>query len=304
MKVYLITRTHGLYLHLLKSKDYDMLVQGKIDLNKLGYNVSIEKNSVEELLNDIVRKFINRILFLEKVAPEYSSFFRAFLERLEVENIKAKLRYLHGVKGMECYYPYEFLIDKNVLISLNSEREIIEHLRKTPLDIEQHFKRLKGRIEPILLIAEVLLDIKYYEYYFSSLRNLEKTIFQMAYLERIITLIYWYIVLGEEQVNKFLSTCNTTRLRMKEISRILELSQEKVKEYIENREYTHLAEVAENVFIRKLKKLVLRNKNNMFFVYYYMFSSYAEMRNLERIVLGRKMELRPEIIRGSLKILC
>ncbi|RLF05750.1 MAG: hypothetical protein DRJ64_05245, partial [Thermoprotei archaeon] len=167
MKVYLITRTYGLHLHLLKSEDYDMLVHGKIDLNKLGYNVSIEKNSVEELLNDIVRKFVNRILFLEKVAPEYSSFFRAFLERLEVENIKAKLRYLHGIKGMEYYYPYEFLIDKNDLISLNSERELIEHLRKTPLDIEHHLKRLKGRIEPILLV-EVLLDIKYYEYYFSS----------------------------------------------------------------------------------------------------------------------------------------
>ncbi|MCD6564302.1 MAG: hypothetical protein J7K23_10385, partial [Thermoproteales archaeon] len=119
MKTYLVTRTHGLILSLIKSEEYNLLISGKIDLNKIGYNVSFEKDSVEKIFNVIVRKFVDRILFLEKITPDYSDFFRAFLERLEVENIKAKLRYLRGFKNKEVYYPYEYFISKKDLMLIN-----------------------------------------------------------------------------------------------------------------------------------------------------------------------------------------
>ena len=51
MKTYLVTRTHGLILSLIKSEEYNLLISGKIDLNKLGYNVSFEKDFVEKIFN-------------------------------------------------------------------------------------------------------------------------------------------------------------------------------------------------------------------------------------------------------------
>jgi len=302
MKTYLVTRTHGLILSLIKSEEYNLLISGKIDLNKLGYNVSFEKDFVEKIFNAIVGKFVDRIVFLEKITPDYSDFFRAFLERLEVENIKAKLRYLRGFKNKEVYYPYEYFISKKDLMLINNEYELLNFLKNTPLDITYYINKLKNEDEKDLVIKEILLDIKYYEYYFSTLKEFKKFLFPMVNLERIVTYIFWCTMIGEEKISKLLLLFNIKNLNYAEISHALGLSKNDLQRHLENKHYMRLLEIAEDNFINKLKKNVLRNKDNIFFVYYYMIASYYEMKNLEKILLGRKIGLRPEVIRGTLKL--
>ena len=302
MKTYLVTRTHGLILSLIKSEEYNLLISGKIDLNKIGYNVSFEKDFVEKIFNAIVGKFVDRIVFLEKITPDYSDFFRAFLERLEVENIKAKLRYLRGFKNKEVYYPYEYFISKKDLMLINNEYELLNFLKNTPLDITYYINKLKNEDEKDLVIKEILLDIKYYEYYFSTLKEFKKFLFPMVNLERIITYIFWCTMIGEEKISKLLLLFNIKNLNYAEISHALGLSKNDLQRHLENKHYMRLLEIAEDNFIKKLKKNVLRNKDNIFFVYYYMIASYYEMKNLEKILLGRKIGLRPEVIRGTLKL--
>ncbi|MCD6563294.1 MAG: hypothetical protein J7K23_05205, partial [Thermoproteales archaeon] len=183
-----------------------------------------------------------------------------------------------------------------------NEYELLNFLKNTPLDITYYINKLKNEDEKDLVIKEILLDIKYYEYYFSTLKEFKKFLFPMVNLERIITYIFWCTMIGEEKISKLLLLFNIKNLNYAEISHALGLSKNDLQRHLENKHYMRLLEIAEDNFIKKLKKNVLRNKDNIFFVYYYMIASYYEMKNLEKILLGRKIGLRPEVIRGTLKL--
>ncbi|HDJ89816.1 MAG TPA: hypothetical protein ENG40_03900 [Thermoprotei archaeon] len=305
MKTYLIVRVHGLRQHLLKEDDYHKLIRGDIDLDNLGYTTSIKENNIQELIEDISKKFIEKVLFLEKIAPEYSKFFRAFLEKLEVENIKAKLRYMRGSGGLEYYYPYHYFIDREKFLSIRNEEELIKILSETPLSIKiciDHIKARKGRIS--LMEKELCLDAKYYEYYAESVKRYSKIIFSAIQLEKILTYTYWSIMLGRKDTEEIFLTINPENFFLIEMGfHLLELKISRFEKYLENKDYSSLISLVDTLYLKRIKRLFLENKNNLYTVYYYLILIYYEMKNLEKIVLGRKMALRPEIIRGTLKII-
>jgi len=305
MKTYLIVRAHGLKQHLLKREDYLKLVRGDMDLDDIGYDVSIKENSIQEIVNDVSNKIIEKILFLEEIAQEYSNFFRAFLERFEVENIKAKLRYLKGIGRPEYYYPYHYFIDKEKLYSIKDREEFLKILSTTPLSIKEYIEYIERKRGRVLLTEEELcLDIKYYEYFAESVKKRDKTVFWAIQLEKILAYTYWSIILGKEKTEDIFFIIKPDNYVLIERGFIiLELKMDEFNKYLKNKDFSGLMNLVQTLYYRKIKRWSFEYRNNFYIVYYYLLLLYHEMKNLERIALGRKMGLRDEVIEGTLKYL-
>lgn len=306
METYIIVRTHGLIQHLLRRDDYYNIIEDRADLKKYGYNVSIEKDSINQILDEIAKKFINRVLLFEKISFRYGRMSRAFIERLEIENIKARLRYLNGVEGViEYYYPYFYYIDREDFIKARNEKQFLGLLKGTPFDIQPCLNRLMEE-DRILIVKELFLDIKYFDYYLSSFRNMGKDLDIVLGYEYLKGFLYWYMIFGRERLEKLLFQCMPKVFGICFSFKKLGIPEEELSRYRRSGGETHFSdyiEKAEHIFDTKVKKYMYRNKNKIFYVYYYMLASYYEMKNLERIVLGKKIGLRQEIIKSTLRLL-
>ena len=305
MKTYLIVRVHGLKQYLLKREDYLKLVKGNMDLDDLGYDVSIKENSVDEIVNDISNKIIEKILFLVEITQEYSNFFRAFLERFEVENVKAKLKYLRGIGGPEYYYPYYYFIEKEKLYSIKNEEELLKILSMTPLSIKECKEYVEKKRRQVLLAEEELcLDAKYYEYFAESVKKRDKTVFWAIQLEKILAYTYWSIILGKEKTEEIFFIINPDIYDIiKKGFFILELEVDEFNKYLKNKDFSGLINLVQTLYYGKIKRWASEYRNDFYIVYYYLLMLYHEMKNLERIALGRKMGLRDEVIESAIKYL-
>jgi len=320
MKVYLVVRVHGLIQHLLEVEDYLSLTQGTptSKITKEYGELFKEGIKLNESLKIISRKFIERVNFLMSVAPSpsYSTFFRAFLNRIELENIKAKLRLLHGRPFLKAfpYYPYEWSLPLSNLLRISSLSDFIEVLSKTlyGLDLKK-LHELKKEVK--LELLEACLDSSYYYYLKRISKKVDRNVKRLVEYETTLKFVYWLSILGEKSM---LDVINNGLLRglapfpsKKSISE--EMFRKAVDELLNDINFSYASlqrkmtldtlQTLYKAYLERTRAVALKNKLSFAYVYYYLLLCELEMRNLIKIVVGKWLELPRKTILDTLILL-
>ncbi|RLE99916.1 MAG: hypothetical protein DRJ63_03960 [Thermoprotei archaeon] len=309
MKDYLVVRTHGLKSRLLTKKNYEDLVYSRASLAHFGYLEAPEEHyTLHEILDKITQKYIQRIEFLSKTLTETSNFFKMFLEELEIENIKAKIRSIYGSREKKGYlYPYSHFISLTILKRAATLYELEKLLEKTPLKLP--LRKLAKKNPQLPLLA---LDSLYYILLKNSLkvsRDSRKEILELINYESLIKLLYWILVIGKENLRnrEILSILKSLYPKERALTISLESLATKLKldynKIINNLKLNKISEIlllAESNLIKRAKHKALFNAITAVYVYYYMLLCRNERRNLEKIIIGRELKLSPQVILSSL----
>jgi len=314
MEIYLVIRAHGLKQHLVQKREYLKLIEGEAELGELRYQDVIFGEELDQLLEAVRLKFIKRVELLIKVPSPYSSFFRAFLDRLELDNIKAKMREILGSTPVRLpLYPYFHHIKLEKLKSVDNLDDLIKLIRSTPyyLNLKKYlFVKVKEVTD--LWIIEACLDSGYYQYLKREAKKTNYATRKIIDIEALITLAYWILILGEEYIrtlhmNNILQGLEPQarfRLRyipsLNEILTTIGINPLEVKDIIKYREISQLMSILRREYMKRIRRIVLRNKHSLAYVYYYLILCENEMRNLERVILGHELGLSKEVITGSL----
>lgn len=310
METYLIVRVHGLLQHLLKPKDYINFLEEKVTLNELGY--TNEEYDLERKINSICGKFIERIKFLEKIGGSLTPFFTAFLDFLEINNVKYKFRYLRGSSRDIYYIPYSHFIPFDRLISISDEEELMFLLSKTPYItiLEPKIKRIKVS-NLSLKVIEAILDAIYCSYYRyqAKIAHIKKGTLRLVDLEILIKYLYWLLNLTEEDIallknirliEEFLPKTFKVIDNIENILKLYNIKYDNVQYIINSKQISRLMSMIYKAFLRKVSKAALRGSMSQEYVYYYMLLCKFEMSNLERIIIGKKTGLTRELIEPAL----
>lgn len=309
---YLLVKALCFKDRLLKEEDYLRLIEGKITLYELPQYTFLKKYepSYNNIIKGIYEKFINRAKYFIKVRTTYIPFFYAFLDRLEVENLKTKIRSLIGGEKTPFYYPYYHFIPLDKLKEAKKLDDIISIIEKTP-----YYEILKLAKEYKTLI-ELCLDSAYYKYYKNKALKckVDNQVIYFIDLESLIKLFYWMLVLGEDEIKKLAK--KEVLIGFKPVSRRLKLEEYSIDEIIRafkvdrkrlermmiHFEISRALHLLEEKFIEKLSITFMKYKISFITPYFYLIASYLEMRNLEKIVLGEAMKLPPDVVKGTLTL--
>ena len=306
METYTIVRVCGLLQHLLKKTDYEVLLEEDGIWRFPAYSHISPDDPLEDVLAKIDGVMVDRFNFLSKIKSRYTRLITAFADRLELENLKIKLREIYGKKERyEIYIPYSHFIPIEDLLKVKKEEEVWRLVLETPYWISSQEPPRKD-----LLSWELYLDSKYYLYLKESLPSLERrTLGEIVDLESFIAAIYWMVVVGEEDIIDLIARDELTGLKPHFVESEVSLSGYIGSLGLEHREAVRL--IRENEISLLLKKLrekfleVLSNKAgeekfSVALTYYYLTLVKAERDNLHRIIIGKKLGLPPEKIRRVL----
>lgn len=335
--IYLITRTHGLRRHLLKSED---LIRGLKAKNvaelsdlllKSDYSPELSKIPAKEmdayqLERVFYQKLSERLSFLIKITSgKTRKALEDYYKKIEAENLKRIIRAVHGKEKITedqlIPVPRRFQsVNLSALCQAQTVTEVINLLRETP------YKHLIEKIElyakynnPIILEAET--DRIYYDLLWDSLARIvdrdkvkeligtEIDLKNLSYvlltrrmktqelLEEI--LLKHYYKLPKNILSRLIATPFETIGELQIGPPYGEIV-ERVVELIEKEMFTQ----ADQVFLRNLylkaEKLALRNPNNLVFVFVYLQFCFREAQNLTTLAIGKQLMLDEERIRGSL----
>jgi len=304
MIVYLIVRAIGLRLHLLSPDDYERLIRGEVELEDLPeYRPLVAAKAEEARLRAVHAKFIERVSLLLKVSDSHAPFIRAFLDRLEVENVRARLRGALSGADPLYYYPYSHFIGLEALARARSLDQVMELLKGTPYEV----RVMRGAPAGIL---EMALDSAYFAYYRREAeRSGFKCLAPLIDREALARLLYWTLRLGESAVVRemgllrgFEPASLSVRLSpplLDQLASLFRLDAEQLRRMERHGEVSKAILMAEERVIDAAKRSFLRKRYTPVAVYYYLLLCHNEMRNLERILLGKMLGLRPELIKGT-----
>ncbi len=301
---YLIVRTIGLRLHLLRPDDYERLIRGEVELEDLPeYRSLVTAEAEEARLRAVHAKFVERASLLLKVCDSHAPFVRAFLDRLEVENVRARLRGALSDTDPPYYYPYSHFIDLEALAGARSLDRVMRLLRGTPYEV-------RVRRSAPASVLEMALDSAYFAYYRKEARRSGlKCLMPLIDREALARLLYWTLRLGESAVvgersllRGFEPASLSVRLRpplLDRLAGLFRLDAEQLRRMERHGEVSRAVRVVEGRIADAARRSFLRERYAPIAVYYYLLLCYNEMRNLERILLGKMLGLRPELIRGA-----
>ena len=297
-------------MHLLRERDYEDLAYGRRSLRDIGYlEAPEEQYEISEILGKIALKYIERINFLSKIPSIYSTFFKAFLEELEVENIKAKIRFIYGEeKEIEFFYPYYNFVSAEKLTKVKSLKEVEKLLKKTPLQLPLTEISRHG-LDAVLMS----LESKYFSYLRKEIKAnfLKKMkIIDLIDYEGLSRLLYWLMILGENAVKNldklfiqgFYSKDVTYFLSLERLSKKLGLKYEEVVECKKSGRISKVLASLDKMLLARARTKALFNPISILYVYYYMLLCRNERKNLEKIVIGRELKLPPQIVLSSLTL--
>ena len=314
---YVIVRSHGLLQHLLKRGDYEQLITGdKKICDFIEYSQVREEYPLERKLSMITERFISRIKFLQRISDEKMvNFYQAFLDFLELENIKFKLRHIYGRYDRERYHPYSHFIDLEVLKRIKKEKNLIEILAGTPYEMNEEVSKRLGSI----LEKEAYLEALYYRYFrgtinqYKSLRILSKYI----NYEVIRRLTYWVIVLGEKKAKELLRNnvldgllpygvmrkfnIGKNNIDIKLLLEFFKLDEEGLR-LIRGKKISGLMKLIRVKELNMLKEGARNMSLTIIYVYYYMQLCKEEMYNLHKILLGKEIGLPEDVILDAIII--
>jgi len=281
---YLAVRAHGLKLHLLKPSDYDKVLRSRdpvSTLASLGYSdvVGLYGKSWTGAIKAIYAKLVRRLEPLMATTPHFRSFFRAFLDRLEAANCKARLRELMGGRVHPAlYYPYSHHLSLGVLSSVSDIKSYSKLLSRTPYgalieDALEIYEEV-GRIA----VIEASIDSSYYSYYLGASR--EAGFERFSRMEGRVYGAYWRRVFEElpPKALKLLDALPVGELATREYS-----WQQAMRELIAN-----LRDIARRDFVGRG------------YVFAYIISCWVEAINLERILVAKRLEVEDELVKRLL----
>ncbi len=308
METYLIVRLHGLIQHLLSREDYERLLKGRPFRELPEYSHIENENSLEEVLAKVDDVLIKRLNFLMGLQSRYSSFITAFGDRLELENIKVKLRQLYGRRseaGIYTQYVHFTPLDK--LMEVDSEEELWTSLQNTPYHTAASTEEI---LKESLEFKEAYLDSCYYTYIKSVLpKNERKRLGRLLDLEGLIVSAYWMLVFNKDRTRELIEEklrgfkpnfIKVEELNPRNICSLLKFNWSFAENLVKRGEISKLMKKLRSIHLRLVREEAKRACLSSLFLYYYLLLIKCERDNLHRIVLGRAMGLKREKIRQTL----
>jgi len=305
METYVVVRVHGLLQHLLKAEDYEALLRGEALWSLPEYTSISPEDSVRDFLSKIDEVMIGRLTFLMKLQSAYTGLITAFADRLEVENLKVKLRELYSARGKyDVYSSYSHFIPLEKLLRAETEEELWELTRETPYQPEE-----KGILEGDLQLKEAYLDSRYYAYLKASVpRRERKALGELIHLEGLIPAVYWMIVLGSEKVAELIEKGILKGFKHPSVRKTslgnylatLRVRKEEAERLIEESEISVLMRVLRSNLLEILRGEARRAQLASQYLYYYLTLVKNERDNLQKIVIGQALGLDREKIRQTL----
>lgn len=309
MQNYLLVRVHGLIQHVLRMEDYMHIVKEGVSPSILRYYQGIGGQPYDEQINTIIKTYVDRITFLAKIYPPYARFFRAFLDRLELENLKVKLRTFKSEQPTERYYSYFHHASFSRLEEIREEKDFWLLLAETPYWPEDMGIDLE---DLCLETKEALLDSIYYEYLRKAAIDVgvQRKIMRLIDIEALISMLYWVIVLGEERVRELLEGKVLEGLKPKQLkissvdpyslSTLIGIDASELKMLIDHRNISMIKLNSYKSYLESVKKIAKMSQLSFVYVFYYMVLCRNEMENLLKILIGKKLKLAPDAILAAL----
>jgi len=336
--LFLISRTHGLKAHLLRTQDYNRLL-GTRDLQGLADYLSAKDYSSE--LRYISTLEITAVdlerVFYEKLSTRWYSLLgvssgrtrellEAHNERLEVENLKKVIRAVHRKEaaGTELFttVPRRYQnVNLRALSAAKSMSEVAGLLRET---LYQNFVQWLGEYDtydnPIILEAQ--LDKTYYTDYWNKaqknpdcnkIRDLIGTEIDVRNLHLILSAKHMKldsrlvqrmtIPLGhklQRSVVSRLGSANLQGIPLIALWPSYSALTHQAVELINEDRLVEMETLLRRYFNSYIERIALRNPNSLSYVFSYLSLCLKEARNLTTLAIGKEMKITQESLRGLL----
>ncbi|MEM3832163.1 MAG: V-type ATPase subunit [Thermoprotei archaeon] len=335
--VYLITRAHGLYTHLLTQDAYKTLLKTK-DLNNLveylfksDYGPEISKIPSREINASTLSKVVYSILtsrfyHLITIAPsDVREFLKLYSERFMVENIKRILRAKHSLtkitNEMLIPIPREYaLINFPAMIESATLQDSLELLKAT-----KYYQILEWfplyRKHNIVTILEGSLDKIYFERSWKAAEKLPDSRELKAVLgveidlrnisliidlrardispETVLSISFRPVKLKSEDINQM------SKARLDAIPDILMRTHyqnlaQRLRETIESKKLEQIDHIITDELYNQIKIMMIRYPSSFSYVIGYLIMTEIETRNLIALITGKELGLQEEKIRETI----
>jgi len=334
--LFLISRTHGLMAHLLKTQDYVRLL-GTRDLQDLvDFLLSTDYSTELSLIptSEVSAAQLEQIIY-EKLAKRWYSLVsassgktRKLLEahnaRFEIENLKMVIRAVHGRDRI----PAELFISVprkyqrvnfRALSEAKSMIEVAELLREPPYnDFEQWLGEYEKYDNPIVLEAQ--LDKTYCGDFWAKthknpdcdkLRDLIGTELDIRNLQVILSAKFMKL---EPQLIRKMTFDLGNRLQRNAVAKLVNVELQGMPGMVLWPSYSELVREAVNLavegrlvdmeilFSRYMysyyEKMAMRNPNNLVYVFSYLSLCLREARDLKTLSMGKQLKINRENLRN------
>ena len=335
MENYLIVRTHGLKLRLLKPEDYNRLLTASLKelphiLSTTDYRDVIEGVRVEEINSHaffkiLFGKYLQRVnLLSEFLSEDLRKLIKAYaLGRYEAENIKNILIAIASEEpiSVQELYPVEMHFPIDHLANIREIDDVIDILRRLGWHYSLRAFEMYG-LQGYLSIIECSVDADY----FSSLYKLLKKVPHTKKVKRLIDLesdlcwLYWVIVFKMKniditQVRHFLGSLGKNLRRVEyliedasidDIPTIIahvhqyEDLRDILSRAIREHDYVLIEYGLSSKLYHEAIKTLRHNFMDLAYVFAYLLISEMELHNLYMIFAGKKANLSTEEIQRFL----
>jgi vacuolar-type H+-ATPase subunit C/Vma6 len=336
--IYLITRTHGLKKHLLKTDDFLRILRAKniVEIFDLminsEYSAELRKTPMKELdayslEKAFYLKLSERFSFLLQITNgKIREVLEDYYKIIEIENLKRTIRALHGKERIKedqlIPIPRRYqTVNFQALLKSQTVREIVELLKETP------YRDLADKVYLYekynnLLVLEMQAEKIYYEILWEKLDEIvdKKEIKELVGTEidlKNLLYILSFKRLGMEPeplqemiidvYHKLLKSLipQLTRASFEAIPKILTWPTyikltEKAVDLLDRGMLTQAEKIFWTYLYSYAEKNSSRKPNNLVYVFAYLYICFREARNLTTIVLGKQLKMSEEQIESSL----
>lgn len=336
--IYLITRTHGLKQHLLRSEDLVRMLRAKdiVEMSdvllKTDYAADLSKLPLKELdAGQLERifygKLSERLSYLFQITSgKIRQVLEDYYRKIEVQNIKRILRAIHGKEKLTdadlVPIPRRYqTVNFSALLEVSSIRETTDLLKETP------YKNLRDSIDlyekynnPLVLEAQT--DKIYYNNLWQKLEQIpgsdqvKQLIGTEVDLNNLLHIFSFKQMKMEPDLLRELVINVYYKLPKSYVPQLIAAPYEAISRLLAWPPYVELTRKAadlldkgmladaENIFAQHLYSyaeiVALRNPNGLAYVFAYLDLCLREARNLTTLAVGKQLKLEEEKIRSAL----
>lgn len=338
--IYLITRTHGLKEHLLKSEDFFRILRAKniVEIYDLlsnsDYSIELSKIpiidfDVYQLEKIFYQKLSQRSSFLLQITSgKTREVLEDYYRKIEIENIKRITRATHANEKISedqlIPIPRKYqTVNFPALLESQNIREMIDLLKESPYrDLRERVDLYEKYNNPLILEAQI--DKIYYESLWEKLeeivdkdevKDLIGTEIDLKNLLYVLSLKHMKI---ERELLQEIIINIHYKLSGSLIQQLVDAPYETIPELLTWPSYVELAKKAveligremvteaENIFSQHFysyaETVALRNPNNLVYIFAYLHLCFREARNLTTLTIGKHLKIDEEKIRSSLSL--
>lgn len=336
--VYLITRAHGLQEHLLKSDStvkilrlkslseiYDLLL--KSEYSKELSLLPLKELDAYRLEKVFYQKLSQRLFFpLQITSGKTKEILEYYCRRIEIENLKRVTRSIHAKEKISedrlVPIPRKYqTVNFRALLQGQTVKEMVSLLRET--DYED-LAKIVGQYEqynnPVIIEAEV--DRIYNELLWGRLEKIpdkdavKDLIGTEIDLKNMLSILSMKYMKADQALLKQTTINIYHKLPKSLIRKIADTSYQTIPELITWPKYRELTRKAvdfmnrgmtseaESIFSQYMysyaEATMLKNPNNMAYVFAYLYLCFREARNLTTLTTGKQLRLEDEKIQSLL----